>query len=114
MKFAPYRHQEEAFDRLASPGGRSTLIATGTGSGKTECFLYPILDHCLKNREPDGAAPARKKGREGVAGRGACFRSWGVAWLYPRLIWFWAFGPSVTRSLVLTTVSLRLAIPGKK
>ena len=21
-------------------------MATGTGSGKTECFLYPILDHC--------------------------------------------------------------------
>jgi DEAD/DEAH box helicase domain-containing protein len=54
MKFPPFRHQEEAFARLASPGGRSTLIATGTGSGKTECFLYPILDHCLKNREQDG------------------------------------------------------------
>ena len=26
--------------------GRSTIIATGTGSGKTECFLLPILDHC--------------------------------------------------------------------
>ena len=34
-----------------SPGsprtaGRSTVVATGTGSGKTECFLYPILDYC--------------------------------------------------------------------
>lgn len=25
----------------------STLVATGTGSGKTECFIYPILDHVL-------------------------------------------------------------------
>ncbi len=24
-------------------------MATGTGSGKTECFLYPILDHVLAN-----------------------------------------------------------------
>ena len=23
-----------------------TLLTTGTGSGKTECFLYPILDYC--------------------------------------------------------------------
>ena len=44
LGFTPYRHQCTAFDRLTS--GRSTVIATGTGSGKTECFLYPMLDHC--------------------------------------------------------------------
>ena len=44
LGFTPYRHQRTAFDRLT--GGRSTVIATGTGSGKTECFLYPVLDHC--------------------------------------------------------------------
>jgi DEAD/DEAH box helicase domain-containing protein len=27
---------------------QSTIITTGTGSGKTECFLFPILDHCLR------------------------------------------------------------------
>ncbi len=42
----PYRHQRTAFSRLAAAASRSTVIATGTGSGKTECFLYPILDHC--------------------------------------------------------------------
>ena len=31
---------------------KSTIIATGTGSGKTECFLYPLLDHCKRNPEP--------------------------------------------------------------
>ena len=33
-------------DPATSAGRRSTVIATGTGSGKTECFLFPILDHC--------------------------------------------------------------------
>ncbi|WP_151641604.1 DEAD/DEAH box helicase [Corynebacterium sp. 11A] len=52
--FLPYRHQAEAFRRLASSrDGKErrpepTLVVTGTGSGKTESFLYPILDHCLR------------------------------------------------------------------
>jgi len=46
----PYRHQQRAFERLDTRTGLNTLVATGTGSGKTECFLYPILDHCLRNR----------------------------------------------------------------
>jgi len=29
-------------------------VATGTGSGKTECFLYPILDHVLANPSQRG------------------------------------------------------------
>ena len=46
LGWTPYRHQRTAFSRLAADAGRSTVIATGTGSGKTECFLYPILDYC--------------------------------------------------------------------
>lgn len=45
--FTPYAHQRKAFERLCGTGAQSTLIATGTGSGKTECFLLPILDYCL-------------------------------------------------------------------
>jgi DEAD/DEAH box helicase domain-containing protein len=52
--FRPYRHQELAWERLDSRNGRSTLVATGTGSGKTECFLYPILDHCYRHRGKPG------------------------------------------------------------
>jgi DEAD/DEAH box helicase domain-containing protein len=48
--FTPYQHQQQAFQRLASLSGRSTIVATGTGSGKTESFLYPILDHCFRQR----------------------------------------------------------------
>ena len=47
LGFVPYRHQRIAFERLAA--GHSTVIATGTGSGKTECFLYPILDWCREH-----------------------------------------------------------------
>jgi len=35
-------HQEQAIRRAAG-GARNLVIATGTGSGKTECFLLPIL-----------------------------------------------------------------------
>ncbi len=52
--FRPYRHQEQAFERLDWRAGQSTLIATGTGSGKTECFLFPILDYCRGNRGRKG------------------------------------------------------------
>ncbi len=53
----PWLHQQQAWQRLASDrDAASTLIATGTGSGKTECFLYPLLDHCA--RHPGGGVKA--------------------------------------------------------
>ncbi|MGO6755907.1 DEAD/DEAH box helicase [Rhizobium ruizarguesonis] len=54
LKFAPYRHQELAFHRLSGSDPRSTLVATGTGSGKTESYLWPILDHCRANKRKPG------------------------------------------------------------
>jgi len=55
--FSPYDHQFKAFKRLTTQDNhkpQSTLVTTGTSSGKTECFLYPILDHCYKNIERKG------------------------------------------------------------
>ncbi len=47
--FPGYSHQEAAWERFCSDRkAASMLVATGTGSGKTECFLYPILDHCIR------------------------------------------------------------------
>ena len=39
---------------MTGDNGRSTLIATGTGSGKTECFQYPILEYCYRHRGETG------------------------------------------------------------
>lgn len=55
LPYAPYAHQVQAFHRLSLASGgtpRSTIVATGTGSGKTECFMYPLLDYCLSERKP--------------------------------------------------------------
>ena len=52
--YLPYVHQQKAFERLTGEDGRSTLVATGTGSGKTECFLYPILEYCYQHRGERG------------------------------------------------------------
>jgi DEAD/DEAH box helicase domain-containing protein len=47
---SPFVHQKRSWERLQSgPKAQNTIVATGTGSGKTECFLYPLLDHCLRN-----------------------------------------------------------------
>lgn len=43
-----YLHQQEAIEKLRDD--RNLIIATGTGSGKTECYLLPILDHLLRER----------------------------------------------------------------
>jgi DEAD/DEAH box helicase domain-containing protein len=57
--FAPYLHQLQAFARLSARDRvpQNTLVTTGTGSGKTECFLFPILDHCKR---------ARSRGEKGI------------------------------------------------
>ncbi|MFI6957022.1 DEAD/DEAH box helicase [Nocardia sp. NPDC050408] len=52
--FEPYGHQAAAFERLSTKfqrRPRPTLVTTGTGSGKTESFLIPILDHVLRAKK---------------------------------------------------------------
>jgi hypothetical protein len=47
-------HQEKAIRAIHR--GDTTLVSTGTGSGKTETFLYPIISRCLE-LQAQGAPP---------------------------------------------------------
>ena len=47
-----HKHQVEALGRTVQKG-ESILVATGTGSGKTESFLYPIIHALLSDPEPE-------------------------------------------------------------
>lgn len=51
----PYRHQIAAWEKLTASEPKSVLVSSGTGSGKTECFMMPLLH--------DLAAEAQEKGR---------------------------------------------------
>lgn len=44
----PYTHQVDAWKAVNR--GQSALVSAGTGSGKTECFLYPILSDLFSQR----------------------------------------------------------------
>ena len=48
----PYKHQLEAWQALKeNKPAQSVLVSSGTGSGKTECFLIPILNDLSKEAE---------------------------------------------------------------
>ncbi|MBW9249076.1 MAG: DEAD/DEAH box helicase, partial [Acidithiobacillus ferriphilus] len=46
----PYLHQIEAWKILSQDTPQSLVVASGTGSGKTECFMVPILDRLVRHR----------------------------------------------------------------
>jgi ATP-dependent helicase YprA (DUF1998 family) len=51
----PYSHQLIAWKALLGPGYQSVVVTSGTGSGKTECFMVPVLDSLARARETEGA-----------------------------------------------------------
>lgn len=50
----PYAHQIEAWEHLTAADRRSVLVSSGTGSGKTECFLMPLLHDLATEIEQTG------------------------------------------------------------
>lgn len=50
-----YVHQEQALRKVAA--GRNIVVATGTGSGKTESFLLPILDSLVREKDKGSLGP---------------------------------------------------------
>ncbi len=66
-KYLPYGHQigmlEKAFSGIDEKGGllkyKNTVITSGTGSGKTESFLLPLLADIFKEAQEEKWGPAR-------------------------------------------------------
>jgi DEAD/DEAH box helicase domain-containing protein len=47
----PYKHQIAAWRTLQNPDPKSIVVTSGTGSGKTECFIVPILNDLVSQQE---------------------------------------------------------------
>ena len=45
---SPYTHQLEAWKLLIQDEPQSVIVTSGTGSGKTECFMVPILNQLAR------------------------------------------------------------------
>jgi hypothetical protein len=50
-----YRHQEEAVRKAINK--KNIVVSTGTGSGKTESFLIPLLQHLVREHEAGTLCP---------------------------------------------------------
>lgn len=50
----PYAHQLQAWEILNRESPQSLVVASGTGSGKTECFMVPVLDSLAQARLSSG------------------------------------------------------------
>ena len=55
MDRALYQHQEEAIRKAND--NKNLIITTGTGSGKTESFLIPVINYLLKEKENGTLGP---------------------------------------------------------
>lgn len=54
LKFLPYEHQVKCWDALLSTGTKykSMVVTTGTGSGKTESFMVPLITNLSRINQP--------------------------------------------------------------
>jgi len=52
----PYEHQLTSWETLLAPDIKSVLVSSGTGSGKTECFLVPIIEDLYREYEETGTS----------------------------------------------------------
>ena len=53
-EYLPYSHQLKSWEILNKSDPQSLVVASGTGSGKTECFMVPILDHLARLSREQG------------------------------------------------------------
>lgn len=63
--FTPYGHQIGMMEKAFAGEGvkyKNTVITAGTGSGKTESFLLPLLANIFKEAQNWGQAADHKNG----------------------------------------------------
>lgn len=53
-EYKPFAHQIKAWQTLAQEQPKSIIVTSGTGSGKTECFMIPILNDLVGQFESNG------------------------------------------------------------
>ena len=49
----PYKHQTKSWKTMLSDKGKTIVVTSGTGSGKTECFMIPVLHDIAQRNEKD-------------------------------------------------------------
>ncbi len=54
----PYTHQRDVFEEVVV-NGNDVVVTTGTGSGKTECFLLPVVSELVRESRSWGAPGQR-------------------------------------------------------
>lgn len=47
----PYKHQTMSWQTMLSGKGKTIVVTSGTGSGKTECFMIPVLQDIAQRNE---------------------------------------------------------------
>ena len=49
----PYKHQTKSWKTMLSGEDKTIVVTSGTGSGKTECFMIPVLQDIANRNEKD-------------------------------------------------------------
>lgn len=49
----PYKHQTESWKAMLGEEGKTIVFTSGTGSGKTECFMVPVLQDLVNQNKKD-------------------------------------------------------------
>ena len=50
-EWRPYKHQLKTWKILCKEPPQSVVVTSGTGSGKTECFVVPVLNDLVKEQD---------------------------------------------------------------
>jgi DEAD/DEAH box helicase domain-containing protein len=50
-KIHPYTHQLKSWQTLLADEVKSVVVTSGTGSGKTECFMVPVLEDLYREQQ---------------------------------------------------------------